>query len=199
MKLSEVQFEQVSKDNRELVHRLLFEGMVDDGLNGDLALVFGSKKASRYRVPVAVQLYQAKRAGKLLMSGGKLDIPEARQMTDRAIELGVPAEDIFLETSANNTTENVTLSMKLLDQVIGLEKLKRILIVTTHYHMRRCWLTLTTHMPAHIEYTFCPANDLTTRQDNWWNNEEGIERVLPEVRALIGYARQGIISDYEID
>jgi hypothetical protein len=199
MKLSEVQLEQVNANNRALIHRILFEGMADDGANGDLALVFGSKKAARYRVPVAVQLYQSKRTGKLLMTGGKLDIPEARQMADRAIELGVPAEHIYLETNADNTTENVTLSMKLLDQQIGLVQLKRILVVTTHYHMRRCWLTLKTPMPAFIESSFCPANDLTTRVDNWWTNEEGTKRVLQEAKALIGYAKQGIITDYELD
>jgi uncharacterized SAM-binding protein YcdF (DUF218 family) len=199
MKLSEVRLEQVHANNRALIDRILFEGMADDGADGDVALVFGSKKAARYRVPVAVQLYQANRTGKLLMTGGKLDVPEARQMADRAMELGIPAEHIYLETSANNTTENVTESMKLLERQIGLDQLKRILVVTTHYHMRRCWLTLKTHMPQHIGYSFCPANDLTTRRDNWWMNEEGAERVLREVKALIGYAKQGIITDYEWD
>ena len=195
MKLSEINPEDITVDQAELVRRILFHGTEDDGLNGDLIMVFGSMNATKYRVPLAVELYNNGRAPLLLMSGGK---SEAEAMKAKAVELGVPAGRILMETRSSNTGENVTESKRLLEEQIGLSRIRRILIVTTHYHMRRCYLTLKTHMPAHIEYTCCPADDTVTRKDNWWTNEIGTARVLKEIKGLVRYIREGKIADFEI-
>ena len=60
----------------EMVDRLLFQGLEDTGENADCIIVLGSVKAAQYRVPVAVDTYNAGRASKLMLCGGTLrDFP----------------------------------------------------------------------------------------------------------------------------
>lgn len=176
MKISELNSSEITPRDKELINRLLFDGIEDDGKDGDLIFVFGSLKATKYRVPLAVELYEAKRAPHLFLSGGTLEKPEAVSMREKAMEMGVPAASITIETKSSNTAENVLKSKKILDEQYGLHQLKRILLVTTAYHMRRCCLTFKTHLPPHIEYTLCAANDQDTRKDNWWQSEVGTAR-----------------------
>ncbi|MDQ0350349.1 uncharacterized SAM-binding protein YcdF (DUF218 family) [Alkalibacillus filiformis] len=80
---------------------LLFENVEDDIENGDLIFVPGSSKAVQYRLPIAVQLYQEGRAGKILFSGGVTwedsSLPESHKLKEKAIEQGVPEKDILVE------------------------------------------------------------------------------------------------------
>jgi hypothetical protein len=179
------------------IQRLLFEGMIDDGKQGDCIFVFGSRNAVTYRVPKAIELYKQGRANKILFTGGVFETPESITMKSSAIQLGVPETDIIIETQSKHTKENVLASLFVLDRSLGLHKIKRLLVVTTHYHMRRCLLTLETYMPDWIEYTICKVDDNATRADNWWKNEVGTKRVLKEVKGLISYIKQGQIKDFE--
>ena len=43
----------------EVVDRLLFQGLEDTGEDVDCIIVLGSIKAAQYRVPVAVDVYNA--------------------------------------------------------------------------------------------------------------------------------------------
>jgi len=135
LKVSEISYDDLSND---IIDKMLFEGILDDGLNGDCILVFGSKKALQYRVPKAVELYKSGRSSKLLFSGGKqIEIdgrykPEALLMQEKALELGVLREDILVDTiSQAGTKENVLGSLMQLDRCLKLSKIKRILLVTT--------------------------------------------------------------------
>lgn len=132
------------------------------------------------------------------MSGGALEVPEAISMKNKAIELGVPEQDIIVEAQSKNTIDNVLKSREVLDQYFGLNNIKRVLIVTTFYHIRRCYLTLKTYLPEHIEYSLCPAQDKSTRPMNWWESQQGTQRVMKEVEGLIYYTKNGKIQDFEV-
>jgi len=86
----------------EIIDRLLFEGLEDTGENVDCIIVLGSIKATKYRVPIAVNAYNAGRAKKIMLCGGALrDFPEgkiieAEHMYKRVLELGVSQEDIIV-------------------------------------------------------------------------------------------------------
>ncbi|GAA0614240.1 hypothetical protein GCM10009001_34390 [Virgibacillus siamensis] len=90
---------------------LLFGGMKDDGKSGDCIFVAGSSKATTYRLPAAVDLYRAGRAGKILFSGGVKweadEFSEALMIRDEALRLGVPKKDILIEDDSMHTKENV--------------------------------------------------------------------------------------------
>lgn len=183
--------------------KLLFTHIEDDNKNGDCIFVVGSSKAIQYRLPKAVELYKDGRASKILFSGGVKwngsDDSEAVSLKREAISLGVFEKDILIEDRSLNTLENVLASLLVLDREFHLYKIKRLLIVTTSYHMKRLHLTLQTYMPDWIQYTLCPAEDNSTGKDNWFLNEFGRKRVHDESSKLIKYVKQGALCDIKID
>ena len=63
----------------EVIDKLLFQGLEDTGESIDCIIVLGSMKAAKYRVPLAVDAYQAGRAGKIMVCGGKVrDFPDGK-------------------------------------------------------------------------------------------------------------------------
>lgn len=199
MKISQLQADQLTDD---LKTKLLYENIEDDFKKGDCIIVFGSSKAVDYRLPKAVELYQANRANKLLFTGGNVwdgkKVPEAILLKNKAIALGVSEHDILIETASTNTKENVLASLFVLDRWMPLHLMKRILIVTASYHMRRAYLTLKTYMPPWIEYSLCPADDRHTNKDNWYLNKYGRQRVQAETAKIIHYVKQGALIDEEL-
>lgn len=188
----------------EVVDKLLFQGIEDTGENTDCIIVLGSVKAAKYRVPVAVDAYNAGRARKLILCGGKLrDFPdgkysEAEHMCKAALEFGVAENDIILENSSQNTVENILFAMIEMQRTFWLNKVRRVLLVTTTYHMRRSLAIARYLFPEHIEIVPCPANDNNTRRDNWMNSPIGIERVKGEAMNIVRYVMNGVIPDFEI-
>ena len=188
----------------ELVDNLLFQGLEDTGESADCIIVLGSVKAAKYRVPVAVDIYKAGRAGKLMLCGGKLrDFPvgqcsEAEHMRQSALELGVATEDILLENSSQNTVENILYALIELQKAFSLNRVRKVILVTTAYHMRRSLAIARYFFPAHIAIVPCPANDTTTRRDNWMNTPVGIERAKSEAMKIVRYVNNGVIPDFEI-
>lgn len=181
---------------------LLYADINDDFKKGDCIFVFGSSKAVQYRLPKAIQLYKEGRANKILFSGGVAwngnSLPEAMLLKAKAMELGIPEKDILVETVSTNTKENILASLIVLDRLFQLHKIERLLIVTASYHMRRTYLTLKTYMPSWIKYSLCPAEDQNTKQENWFLNVYGRQRVVAESNKIINYVRLGSIVDDHI-
>ena len=201
MLVSKIREEDLSLD---VVDRLLFQGLEDTGDDADCMIVLGSIKAAKYRVPVAVEAYKAGRARKLLLCGGKLrafpngNYSEAEHMRQAALHLGVAEEDIILENASQNTVENIRFALTELQQSFELDSIRKVLRVTTAYHMRRS-LAIARHLfPPHIAVVPCPANDKNTTRENWMKNEVGHERARKEALKLIQYVKTGIIPDFEI-
>ena len=188
----------------EVVDKILFQELEDTGENVDCILVLGSIKAAEYRVPVAVEAYKASRAPKIMLCGGALrDFPdgkrsEAEHMRRAVLKLGVPEADIILENSSQNTVENILFALIELQRAFWLNKVQKVLLVTTAYHMRRSLAIARYLFPEHIEVIPCPANDTSTRRDNWMNSPKGIARAKGEAMNLVGYINNGIIPDFEI-
>lgn len=188
----------------EVIDRLLFEGLEDTGETADCILVLGSVKAGKYRIPVASDAYKAGRAGKLLLCGGKVrDFPdgscsEAEHMRQAALELGVAAEDLILENASQNTVENIRYGLEALQSVFRIEDVRRVLLVTTAYHMRRSLAIARRLFPAHIAVIPCPANDNNTRRENWMHSPAGTARAKGEAMKIVRYVLDGVIPDFEI-
>lgn len=188
----------------EVVDRLLFQGLEDTGENADCIIVLGSIKAAKYRVPVAVDAYNAGRTSKLMLCGGKLrDFPdgkysEAEHMRQAALALGVAEEDIVLENSSQNTVENILFALIELQRSFYLNHVHGVLLVTTAYHMRRSLAIARYLLPKHITVIPCPANDNNTRRDNWMNTQVGTDRAKKEAMKIVESVLNGIIPDFEI-
>ena len=188
----------------DLIDKLLFQDLDDTGETADCIIVLGSMKAATYRVPVAVAAYQAGRADKILLCGGKNRefstgrCTEAEHMRRTALDSGVRDEDIILENSSRNTVENILYTLIELQRSFWLNKVHRVLLVTTAYHMRRSLAIARYFFPDHIEVIPCPADDTNTKRDNWMNTPAGRERAKSEAMKLIGYVVKGVIPDFEI-
>jgi len=149
----------------EVVDRLLYQGIEDSGDAADCVIVLGSSKAAEYRVPVAAAVYHAGRTGKVLLCGGKRRTfpdgiaSEAAHMKAAALALGIREEDLLLEKSSQNTIENILFALIALQRAFCLNQVRRVLLVTTAYHMRRSLAIARYLFPAHITVLPCPAND----------------------------------------
>lgn len=188
----------------EVIDRLLYEGIQDTGEKIDCIIVLGSIKAAKYRVPVAVDAYHAGRTNKIMMCGGAVrefpngEYMEAEHMYKRALELGVPREDIILETTSQNTVENILCALVELQRTFWLNKIRKVLLVTTTYHMRRSLAIARYLFPKHIEIIPCPAPDENTNRNNWMNTPKGIERAKGESLNIVRCVKNGVIPDFEI-
>ena len=201
MKVSEITDEMLSE---ELIDCLLFDGLDDERKDVDCIIVLGSVKAAEYRVPVAAKAYLEGRSGKMMLCGGAMrnffngSMAEAEQMKIRALELGVCEDDIIMETNSQNTVENILCALFELQRSMWLNRVKRVLLVTTAYHMRRSLHIARYLFPAHIEVCPCPADDISTRRDNWMKTEKGKMRAIAETLNLVRCVRNGVIPDFEI-
>lgn len=188
----------------QVIDRVLYEGIQDTGEKIDCIIVLGSIKASKYRVPVAVNAYHAGRANKIMMCGGAVrefpdgECMEAEHMCKRALELNVSIEDIILERTSQNTVENILCALVELQRIFWLNKIRKVLLVTTTYHMRRSLAIAKYLFPPHIDIVPCPASDDNTNRDNWMNTQKGIERAKGEALNIIKCVHNGVIPDFEI-
>lgn len=188
----------------ELIDKLLFHDLADTGENADCIIVLGSNKAVKYRVPAAIDAYKAGRANRIMLCGGTLldSAPEKRTeaelMRKALTESGIPEERIILENSSRNTVENIRFGLVELQRAFGLNRVHKVLLVTTAYHMRRSLAIARYLFPAHITVIPCPADDTNTRRDNWMNTPAGVDRAKGEAMNIIRYVANGVIPDFEI-
>ncbi|HLU20983.1 MAG TPA: YdcF family protein [Bacillaceae bacterium] len=191
----------VENMTRQQISDFIFNGMEDNGYNGECIFVFGAKSLNR--VKKAAKLFFENRAPFILVTGsgirwGNAEISEAVWMKEHLIKFGVPENKVILETESSNTTENVVSSLFVLQRKIGLNHIKRILVVSSPFHMRRCLLTLKTYMPRWINYTICPDEREFGQKENWWETEKEKNRVLNEVKSIVRYINEGILLDEKV-
>jgi RimJ/RimL family protein N-acetyltransferase/uncharacterized SAM-binding protein YcdF (DUF218 family) len=196
----------INSDNLtdEIVDRILYRGLEDTGERADCVVVLGSTKASQYKIPVAEEAYRNQRAPKILLSGGKVkafpegEMCEAEHMRLHAIARGVRPEDLIMDTYARNTVENILGSLMELQREFCIDQVKKVLLVTTSFHMRRSLCLARYLFPAHIEVLPCPAEDTHTRRDNWMESEVGRKRAVDEVEKIVACVKNGLFPDFEL-
>ncbi|WP_022758399.1 YdcF family protein [Butyrivibrio fibrisolvens] len=196
----------IDRDNitDEIVDRVLYKDLADSGENADCIIVLGSIKASKYRIPVAVEAYRKGRSPKILLSGGAIrdfseeKMTEAEHMRMHAIDMGVSPDDILIDNVSQNTVENMLGSLLVMQRSFMLNNVGRVLLVTTSYHMRRSLALARYLFPKHIEIVPCPADDTNTRRENWMKSEEGRKRAVNEVINIINCVENRLFPDFEI-
>lgn len=200
MKIEDLKYSDITK---EIVDKVLFEGLEYTGEEAVIAIVPGSNRAAKYRVPVAAELYLQQKVKKLFMCGGNKFaedgiVTEAEAMKKKAMELGVKEEDILIETKSETTKENIINALTCIKRYYDIEKLDKIILVTTSFHMRRSILLAKKYFPKHICFIPCPAEDIRTNRNSWYKNKVGYERAVGEVIGIVDYAKQNEIESFEI-
>lgn len=185
-----------------IINKVLFDIPKDDGLKGDCIWVFGSSKDLDERINLAVKLYQNKRAPYILLSGGvgkEGTIPEAIIMKEKLIQLGIPEKAILTEEESYNTIENVLCSLVILNRKFLLQNIKRLIIVSSPFHIQRLSLTIQRYMPKWINYSYCYDENSKVSKNNWSKTEETKNRVEHEAKGILYYVKNNYIEDKNIN
>ncbi len=185
----------------DLAWNLVFSFKKDDNKDGDAIIVLGCKNMPilEDRVKYAAKLYKEKRANILLLSGGGIykDRLETDIMLDLALKYGVDLNNMLLEKESTNTKENLINCYKLLKEKITSDNIKRLLIASSDFHMKRCELTIEKVLPNRVEYSYCCNSNFS--KDNLDNEELRIDRkVSNEAKRLVKYAKLNYINNCEV-
>jgi vancomycin permeability regulator SanA len=122
---------------------LLFDGLIDAGKSADVAVVLGNKVNTdgtlsprlKARTDHAARLYQEKRIGKIIVSGG-LGVEghyEGTAMKAYLVEQGIPEDAIVADNQGINTEATVENVMKLKQT----ENFDSVIVVSQYFHILR--------------------------------------------------------------
>ena len=135
------------------------------------------------RVQAAAQAYAWGAADVIVASGGRLpghQAAEATVMVRLLREAGVPDAAVMLEDQSQNTMENMRFSA----QKLGGARGKRVLVVTSDYHLRRAVLTA---RRAGLRAKGCAA---ALEHDDSWRKKRNQELAYT-VDLLMGWQDEG--------
>lgn len=90
------------------------------------------------RVWYGGNLYREQKAPKIIVSGGRISWkgggdPESEDLSKLLVKMGVPKDDIILESESYNTHDNAIY----VDKILKVQNFKTILLVTSAMHMPR--------------------------------------------------------------
>lgn len=162
----------------------------------DLSIVFGTR--CQEAIDKIFEIYRKKLVSKILVSGGINKVTgenEAEIMSQQLMNLGVHPEDIILENKSANSLENVLFSKKIIEDKIGFKNIKRIIAVVKHYHSRRALMTLKKHFPRNVALVPITYEVYDFTKDNWFNSQNGKERVMSEWNKISKYLAKGDIEE----
>jgi uncharacterized SAM-binding protein YcdF (DUF218 family)/glycosyltransferase involved in cell wall biosynthesis len=139
------------------------------------------------RLKRAVDLYRGGFAPALILSSGYVySFHEAEVMRALAVDQGVPAAAIVLEEHATNTYQNV----RFVDAILRDHQWRRILLVSSPYHMRRA-LLVWRKQAADIEVTPTPVTSSQFYDHARGATLEQVRGILQEYIAIFAYWRRG--------
>ena len=191
----------------EEIQAIVYSDIEDNGFSSKYGLVFGNSMLIQERVNRAVEVYREGRVQKLIFMGGVNGVSnqdgtivsEAERMKELALRLGIKSEDILLDCDSNNTFENIENALSVLDG--ELPALSSISIITSEFHLKRCYTILKKRYP-NLEVHMITAKDGFTDSDNWflsdgsWNSGRSLATY--EAHLLVKYAKEEKILDLDI-
>ena len=139
------------------------------------------------RIKQAVDLYKAGYAPFLILSSGYVySFHEAEAMRALAIDQGVPSSAIALEESSTNTYQNV----RYVDAILKDHRWRRILLVSSPYHMRRAVMVWHKQAPD-VEVVATPSLQSQFYDHGRGATLEQVRGILQEYVAIFAYWRRG--------
>lgn len=203
MKLSNIKLLSLSKED---INKILFENIEDDKEKADYIIVFGNPTFYKERAKKAVELFKENRATKIILTGGKghlilrskINKKEARKMYDTIIRNSITKEHIYLEEASNNTYQNVeNIETLLKEQKEPIKEIKRIILVSNEYHLKRCYLLMQKRFPK-IKFSLVKTENKKYNSDNWHKTLKGKIMIYIELYYLKRFAKKGKIKDERI-
>lgn len=121
--------------------------------------------------------------------------------------ISISDDKIFFEYDSENTIQNLEYSKKLLDDLQKsnkIDKVNRIMIITSSFHCRRAELSFKKYFPD-IDVLSCPATmdienaGLNFTKNDLMNNPYYMQQFRNELSAIINYTKNGSISNLNIE
>lgn len=154
----------------------------------DAIFVFGS--STNLRIQKAIELYHAKLADKLIVSGhgpfyANHAQNEAERMAKVAIQEGVPESDLILEPDAITIPDNVKRALDLFEETSF--QPKKLLIVASPFALRRCVMDWYKFTPWDIEIIPVASGLISydLGREGWTSTRRGVRVILNEYAKLI--------------
>ncbi len=154
---------------------------------------------------LAVELYKDGYGKKILFSGaygkGKshyFSEPEARFFAARAIKLGVPKEDIYIDDMATNTGESILLGYQKISKLKN--KVTNIILIQKPYKLRASFNSILAQYPEVIESNIIPYTidvDMEAYFDEHDNNKT-INSMVGELYKIINYPPLGLMIEDKV-
>ena len=178
---------------------VVLTGIANTNSNAPNDRVYFSHSADR--IVHAYELYQSGKIKKILVTGGDGSLvnkkfKEAFELQKFLLRVGVPQEDILLDTIADNTYENAIESMKILNQQnISQDET---IVITSALHMRRA-LACFHKQNFYPDYFTCDFKARTFRAtpDAWLipsvDAIHNWQRLLKEWVGFVAYQAMGYI------
>lgn len=150
------------------------------------------------RVKKVVQLFKDGWGGKILISGGIEDlnygsIPSFK-LKKKIIKLGVSDDSIILENESLNTKDQA----KNVISLVTRNKWKRLILVASHYHQARAFLTFLKQLEKNnlrVEIINAAASDLDWFKKNDWGVRFSLlEQEFDKIKA---YQKRGDVSSFK--
>jgi uncharacterized SAM-binding protein YcdF (DUF218 family) len=138
------------------------------------------------RLVHAAALYKAGKAPVLLLTGGAAEDvrTEAEQMRDILAVMGIPAGDMILESASRNTHDNAVNSAQILES----RGMRRILLVTSAYHMRRSVALFEAQglevVPSATDYQILVVDEILP---HWLPLAGNLSRTSTALHEIVGY------------
>lgn len=119
----------------------------------------------------------------------------------------IDGEKIFYEQNSTNTIQNLEYSKKLLDDLQKegkVDKINRIMIITSSFHCRRAELSFKKYFPD-VEVMSCPATmDITNagilfNKNDLMSSAYYMQQFRNELNAIVNYTRNGSIADLNVE
>lgn len=174
------------------IEQLCFRKNDTDLSDIDTLFVFGSVSNLENMKKAILYILKAASISTIIISGGvtKKTAPLSEALIIfNAIKDNLPANiKIILETQAQNTKENVELSLKAYPAL----KKSKLCFVSKYFAAGRSFLTLRSKLPQTLikQYAFV-ANDCAPKE--WVQNEETKSLIWAEIMRIFTYGRRGDI------
>ncbi|KAA0231886.1 YdcF family protein [candidate division KSB1 bacterium] len=136
------------------------------------------------RIDYGITLYQQDYGGKILFTGGRVEIPLAdvtysHLAREYAQARGIPSESILpFESKATSTFEEV---LELHHVLASDTSLQTLLIVSSPFHLRRARWIFEKALPPRVQLRFVPVPfERSRHKQRWWTAELSLQAVVNE-------------------
>ena len=178
-------------ENMPFINNIVFGGPFDPDAPIDILMVLGSQNC-KYKIEGAYEVGKKNPGVRYIVSGGNpymdSNFTEAEFMANWLKEQGVDEDSIFVENRAAYTKQNLEFSIRIIHMLrekTG-EKLERIGVLTGGFHIPRTMFLLESLREYDGEkISWFPAYGARTHIDNWYENRDGRNIVLDELKKTI--------------